>query len=167
MHNCIRRQPPAQIYSSNLAAIIKALGILQAFSFISRGKSDTINIHRLVQLVTRKWLAKRGRMAHFAREALMVVSEAYPFGEIENREQCLQHLPHAEAVLVNAQTKAEGEELAKVSLLETLGSMNDLASAYWDQGRLKEAESLRVRVLETRQRVLGEEHPETLVSIND
>lgn len=80
-------------------------------------------MHRLVQLVTRKWLAKRGRMAHFAREALMVVSEAYPFGEIENREQCLQHLPHAEAVLANAQTKVEGEELAKASLFHSMGSV--------------------------------------------
>ncbi|KEY74865.1 hypothetical protein S7711_09809 [Stachybotrys chartarum IBT 7711] len=58
----------------------------------------------------------------------------------------------------------------------TLTCMNNLASTFWnqgrwkeaeslDQGRWKEAESLEVKVMETTQRVLGEEHPSTLTSI--
>jgi hypothetical protein len=43
--------------------------------------------------------------------------------------------------------------------------MADLAETYWNQGRWKEAEELKVQALETRKRVLGEEHPDTLTSI--
>jgi Tetratricopeptide repeat len=43
--------------------------------------------------------------------------------------------------------------------------MADLASTYWNQGLLKEAEDLEVQVLETERRVLGAEHPETLASM--
>ncbi|KAH8724301.1 hypothetical protein GQ44DRAFT_618470, partial [Phaeosphaeriaceae sp. PMI808] len=34
-------------------------------------------------------------------------------------------------------------------------------------GRWKEAEELEVQVMETRKRVLGEEHPDTLTSMNN
>ena len=50
---------------------------------------------------------------------------------------------------------------------DTLNSMTNLASKFWNQGRLKEAKELEVRVMETRKRVLGLEHPETLNSINN
>jgi hypothetical protein len=47
----------------------------------------------------------------------------------------------------------------------TLTSMANLASAMWDQGRLREAEVLEVQVMERRRRVLGAEHPDTVASI--
>ncbi|KAI0547607.1 P-loop containing nucleoside triphosphate hydrolase protein [Xylaria curta] len=50
---------------------------------------------------------------------------------------------------------------------DTLNSMADLASTYWDQGRWKEAELLGLQVIETRKRVLGLEHPDTLTSMNN
>jgi hypothetical protein len=37
---------------------------------------------------------------------------------------------------------------------------------YWSQGRLGEAEKLLVQVLEVERKVLGEEHPVTLSSMN-
>ena len=43
----------------------------------------------------------------------------------------------------------------------------NLASTFWNQGRWKEAEELDVQVMETRKRVLGEEHPDTLTSMNN
>ncbi|EJT69976.1 hypothetical protein GGTG_12153 [Gaeumannomyces tritici R3-111a-1] len=43
--------------------------------------------------------------------------------------------------------------------------MANLASTYWNQGRWKEAESLGVQVMETGKKVLGEKHPDTLVSM--
>jgi Tetratricopeptide repeat len=46
-------------------------------------------------------------------------------------------------------------------------SLGLLASTYQDQGRWKEAEELFVQVMETRKRVLGQEHPHTLTSINN
>ena len=48
---------------------------------------------------------------------------------------------------------------------DTLTSMANLASTFWNQGRWKEAEELEVQVMETFKRVLGEEHPDTLTSM--
>jgi hypothetical protein len=44
---------------------------------------------------------------------------------------------------------------------DTLTSMGNLTSTYRNQGRWKEAEELDVQAMETRKRVLGEEHPDT------
>jgi Tetratricopeptide repeat len=48
---------------------------------------------------------------------------------------------------------------------DTLTSMANLASTFWNQGRWKEAEELEVQVIETSSRVLGAEHPDTLTSM--
>ncbi|KAF5512206.1 Kinesin light chain 3 [Colletotrichum aenigma] len=66
----------------------------------------------------------------------------------------------AEVLVQNAvriRTERLGEENPS-----TLTSTANLASTYRKQGRWKEAEELEVRVMETRKRVLGEEHSDTL-----
>jgi hypothetical protein len=45
--------------------------------------------------------------------------------------------------------------------------MANLASTYRNQGRWKEAEELFVQVMETSLRVLVQEHPDTLTSMNN
>ncbi|KAF9766796.1 hypothetical protein IL306_000734 [Fusarium sp. DS 682] len=63
---------------------------------------------------------------------------------------------------VNTRTKKLGEEHP-----DTLTSMANLASTYWNQGRWKKAEELDVGVLETMKTALGEEHPDTLRSMGN
>ncbi|EMD63677.1 hypothetical protein COCSADRAFT_118835, partial [Bipolaris sorokiniana ND90Pr] len=48
---------------------------------------------------------------------------------------------------------------------DTLTSMANLASTYWNQGRWKEAEELQAKELGICSRVLGDEHPNTLTSM--
>jgi len=50
---------------------------------------------------------------------------------------------------------------------DTLTSMANLASTFWNQGRWKEAEELEVQVMETRKKKLGADHPDTLTSMNN
>ena len=50
---------------------------------------------------------------------------------------------------------------------DTLTSMANLASIYWNQGRWKEAEELNVQVMEIRRRVLGEGQSHTLTSVDN
>ena len=50
-------------------------------------------------------------------------------------------------------------------LLNAAGEGDGLAELYGRQGRHDEAEALFRRVLDTRTRVLGEEHPDTLASM--
>lgn len=42
-----------------------------------------------------------------------------------------------------------------------------IGKVYRDEGRWKEAEELQVQVMETRKKVLGEEHPDTLTSMHN
>jgi len=49
--------------------------------------------------------------------------------------------------------------------LDTLTSIANLASTFWNQGRWKEAEELEVQVMEISLRVLREEYLDTLTSI--
>ncbi|KAK4245726.1 hypothetical protein C7999DRAFT_42748 [Corynascus novoguineensis] len=173
--------------------LTKAVGVLKAFCFIVGDEGRGFDIRRLVQLVTQKWLGRKGMMRSFATKALLVVSQAYPYGNA--------YLPHATAVLSLDDSGTNEQSVARASLLycvagffyykgqwkdagnlfqqatdiqrgvlgeehpETLSSIADLAAAYWNQGRWKEAENLEVQVMETRKRVLGEEHPDTLSSI--
>ena len=182
---------------------VKALGMLKAFSLITEDKGNCFDMHRLVQLVTRRWLEREGAMHQFAEQALLVVSQNYPYGKHETRAICSAYLPHAYAVLKFEGNGSRAERLARASLLyhatgffhyqgqwkeaerflvqatemrkellgeehpETLTSMANLASTYWNQGRWKEAEELCVQVMETSSKVLGKEHPSTLGSMNN
>lgn len=86
------------------AELTKALDTLKAFRFISEAKDHSLDLHRLVQLVTRRWLLHKNTIHQFAENALKTVSFAYPYGKFEDWEICSRYLPHAYAVLKNVQT---------------------------------------------------------------
>jgi tetratricopeptide (TPR) repeat protein len=69
-------------------------------------------------------------------------------------------LPFVEAVKATKQTFGTDHP-------DTLTSIANLASTYWNQGRWKKAEELQVQVLETHKTVLGADHPDTLICINN
>ncbi|PCD23156.1 hypothetical protein AU210_014679 [Fusarium oxysporum f. sp. radicis-cucumerinum] len=140
------------------AKIIKALGTLQAFCFISEAKDQSLDMHRLVQLVTRKWLAVKGNMTKYAQQALTTVSGAFPYGRFETREVCLKYLPHAHAVLINESTSSRKE---RACLLHRM-------AGYFDyEGHWEEAEQYGIGAVELRIEILGEEHPDTLKSMGN
>jgi hypothetical protein len=45
--------------------------------------------------------------------------------------------------------------------------MTNLAVLYRRQGKYGQAESLNIRVVEVKLRILGKEHPDTLISMNN
>ena len=49
----------------------------------------------------------------------------------------------------------------------TLISMNNLGLVLERQGKYEEAESLNLRALEEREKILGPEHPDTLTSVSN
>jgi hypothetical protein len=138
----------------------KALGILKAFSFVSEGKADgNLNMHRLIQLVMRKWLIMEGISTEWASRALLTVSDLYPYGSYKNWKVCGVYLPHVYAVLSYDRSVSTDEAVAKASLLHcTAGFM-------LNQGKWNKAEELQLQAVETLKRVLGQEHPDTLTSI--
>ncbi|KAJ4267002.1 hypothetical protein NW762_003100 [Fusarium torreyae] len=146
---------------SHEAKITKALGTLKAFCFVSEVKGQNLDMHRLVQLVARKWLVMKGKMAEFAQHALKTVSDAYPYGQFETREVCLKYLPHAYAVLENEGTNSrEGKE-------ERARLLHCMAGYFLYEGRWNEAEQCQIEAVKLKTEVLGEEHPNTLTSMNN
>ena len=53
------------------------------------------------------------------------------------------------------------------NIVSTLSSMNGLANAYSEQGKYAQAEALYKQILEVSRRVLGPEHPNTLLAISN
>jgi tetratricopeptide (TPR) repeat protein len=141
--------------------ISKAIGTLKAFYFISEVNSQSLDMHRLVQLVARKWLIIKGKMTEFAQHALKTVSDAYPFGRFETREVCLKYLPHAYAVLKHNDTSSREGQIVRAQLL------HNMTGYFHYEGRWKEAEKLQVDVVEIRKTVLGNAHPHTLSSMGN
>ncbi|KAJ0108861.1 hypothetical protein J7T55_011355 [Diaporthe amygdali] len=168
------------VQQTSIAGVTKALGTLKAFSLVAETKDNTIDMHRLVQLVTRKWLVMQDKFAEFAERALKTVSEAYPYGRHETRQACVDYLPHAIAVLGNNETgfgqwkEAELSAVQSVNIRQevlgeedpdTLISMSNLAVTYRNQGRWEESEKLEVKVMEMCKQKLGPTHPDTLTSM--
>ncbi len=136
--------------------LTKALGVLKAFSFITEDRGHGFDMHRLVQLVTRKWLAKQGKLGLFETEALMAATHAYPWPEFESRATCSAYMPHVYAVLECQGTRSRDENLARASLLH-LSGLFLLVEPQW-----KEAERFAVQARELYRAELGEEYSVTL-----
>ncbi|EKJ67737.1 hypothetical protein FPSE_12108 [Fusarium pseudograminearum CS3096] len=141
--------------------LIKSLGVLKAFCFIRAEIGGDHNMHRLVQLVTRTWMSRKGKAAGFAKEAVQAVSEFYPYADFEELSTCTAYLAHAYSVLSTQTTESDEDKLLRASLLHRV------ASFFLFQGRLSEAEKLQREGLLIRKALLGEDHAETLVLTTD
>ncbi|KAK3371035.1 hypothetical protein B0T24DRAFT_304761 [Lasiosphaeria ovina] len=139
----------------------KSLGVLKAFSFVTEDKDHNLDMHRLVQLVTRKWLVNKGTIQRFTGQALLAVSQAYPYGNYENRTACRAYLPHAYAVLDSKGIGSKDEKAARASLLYRV------AGFFSFQGRWKDAEKFQLEAVKLRKAVLGDKHPHTLISMGN
>lgn len=68
---------------------------------------------------------------------------------------------------IKTETAALVETSKKALDEKNLKTLTTIAVGYWGQGRWKEAEELGVQILEVTKRVFGEEHRDTLVSMNN
>jgi hypothetical protein len=82
-------------------------------------------MHRLVQLITKKWLADKGKdvWTIFASHALSTVSSTFPFRSWSHgtTHTCIRYLLHANAVLSSEGSGSDEETTARGSLLESVG----------------------------------------------
>jgi tetratricopeptide (TPR) repeat protein len=146
--------PPAQSRKKE----IDALGMLDAYSFVSRRAGDqALDMHRLVHLSTRNWLGKEGRLAEWAAKAMQRLEEVFPEAEHMNRSIWRLYLAHALYVLKQDSLEVDGK--GRVELIWRV------AWCLYHEGRYKEAESWCLQVIEIRKIVLGKEHPDTLTGI--
>ncbi|VTT84040.1 unnamed protein product [Fusarium fujikuroi] len=153
--------------SNTKLQLVKALGILKAFCFIRAEKAGDHTMHRLIQLVTRNWLVRKGSIAEFTRHAFLSVSDFYPYAQFEDTEwlekltTCTGYLSHANSVLEAQILENEEDRLVRASLLHRV------ASFFHYQGRYREAEILQREGVGIRKELLGDDHLETLVLVSD
>lgn len=144
-------------------ALQKALGVLKAFSFVIEGSDSTrsLNLHRLVQLVSRKWLEREKQTAYFADQALLAVSCAFPHGRYENWTICRKYLPHAYEVLAFEGVGLRESAASRAYLFSEVGSY------LIGKGHSKDAERLILNAVNLIRTWLGPDHRLTLSLLNN
>ncbi|KAL2809361.1 hypothetical protein BJX63DRAFT_423883 [Aspergillus granulosus] len=140
--------------------MIDALGLLSAYSFITiQPRNGCIALHRLVHLATRNWMRNEKQYSIYITKAANRLNEIFPHKDHTNRKLWREYLPHALFLLREIEFKEQQEQY--IDYIQNVGTCLD------SDGRYNEAGELLVQVMETRKRVLGSEHPNTLISMNN
>ena len=138
----------------------EAIGTLKAYAFITeREQSGSYDIHRLVRLSMLNWLTEEGEWKHWAKKVLQRLADVFPFAKHENRGVWMRYLPHTQYVLEF--WKDTDDEKAKQDLLFNVGE------SFHVMGKYQEAERMYRQALELKEKVLSQEHPDTLASMNN
>jgi tetratricopeptide (TPR) repeat protein len=140
-------------------------GLLQRVEAAKEGTWRGVTMHSLVQ-----WQAKcqMGTRAWRLWPFVFLTAAAYQINQEKSRPQFRRYLPtHLAAISTSDYSLSQVcEDLNDEGLFELL-SWHVIAEVYHNEGRWKEAEELFVQVVETSLRVLGQEHPDTLASMNN
>ncbi|KAK3358679.1 hypothetical protein B0T25DRAFT_72891 [Lasiosphaeria hispida] len=136
-----------------------SLGVLKAFSFVTEQEDGSLNMHRLVQLVTQKWLTQKGMMEAVTEKALEAVASGFPNWEYETRDVCNKYIPHACAVLSMASPELMSDTKARTH--------RTLASSFYTLGRYGEAGRHCLKALDMYKATVGEESLETLACMSN
>jgi len=134
------------------------LGIqtLISFSLIGRDSQQHFFMHRLIHTwaFDRLRAVEKDRFYNEARDVLTKsIAWRFKTKDYAFRRDLLPHITTLRCQKNLSSGSIKGQELAGFALV------------FFEAGRWKEAEELEVGVMETRKRVLGEEHPDTLISM--
>jgi len=132
---------------------------LRNYSFINVTEDTTIfEMHSLVQLATRRWLEAHGQLERWKQQYIKNLRAAFPTGHYENWGKCQALFPHAKSALAQ---QPESEEI-----LREWAVIQYRAAWYaWEKGSYGDAEKMSVKSMNVRRQLLGQEHRETLDSM--
>jgi tetratricopeptide (TPR) repeat protein len=138
-----------------------ALAPLLSYSLIRLEMNERLfDMHRLVQLSVRAWLDMHQQLYGWQAKSRGIMARAFPDGNYESWTQCRSLLAHANSVLQSICDGDDEDRLNAATLLSNCGWFLDL------QGVYEEAEVMHRRALGAREKVLGSEHPDTLISVS-
>ena len=132
---------------------------LRNYLFLSVGADRTFEMHALVQLATRKWLEANRQLEQWKQCYIKNLSAEFPTGGHENWTYCQTLFPHAKSAVIQ-RPKAEG------SLREWASLLYNAAWYAYEKGSITEAVDLSEIAMKVRKNILGQEHEETLDSMN-
>ncbi|RYP75129.1 hypothetical protein DL771_002590 [Monosporascus sp. 5C6A] len=138
----------------------KAVSTLKAYAFITEHKgSDSFDLHRLVRSAMRNWVEQENEWKGWITKGAQQLSEKFPWPEHENKEIWMRYLPHTQTAVEFQRDCADRRALWRLLL--------HIGQSYSILGKYKEAELILRPAVELREKVLGREHPDTLVSMNN
>jgi tetratricopeptide (TPR) repeat protein len=139
-----------------------AIGTLDAYSFINKRSEDlSLDLHRLVHLATRNWLRKEDLLAQWTGRAVTRLKDVLPI-DSNQADQCRnvwrRYITHARHALEC--NSIENDDKRRIGLVFRLGI------CLYINGRYDEAEALCAGVVESRKKILGPGHEDTLDSMS-
>ncbi|KAH7385972.1 hypothetical protein BKA66DRAFT_490292 [Pyrenochaeta sp. MPI-SDFR-AT-0127] len=146
----------------------EAVGPLFRFSLIKaqvdkqpdlQAGDQLLEMHSLVQLATKMWLQVRGQLEAWQKVALEIMAASFPNGEPETWATCRILVPHSRKMFSYVSQEWE----AKLCWATTI--TNTAWYLFW-MGDFVTAKSMCRSAVAVREKVLGEEHPETLTSVS-
>jgi tetratricopeptide (TPR) repeat protein len=121
-----------------------AIVLLDAFSLVrAETNGDFFEIHRLVQVATRRWLESNGSIQKWKSDAIAKMADKMPNGEYENWKICAILLPHAKEIITYQAVNVESR-LQRASVLENVGWYESAVGNFDIAVQMRE-ESLNVR----------------------
>jgi tetratricopeptide (TPR) repeat protein len=137
-----------------------AIKVLDRYALITRRPAESaFDVHRLVHYALQNSLQVQGQFQAWIRGTITQLLRVFPDHDHSNRSKWRRLLPHARYVLVKSQMDDANKE--------RLDFAWKCAMALHSDGQYKDAEELFVEIMHTRKRVLGYEHPDTLISIGN
>jgi tetratricopeptide (TPR) repeat protein len=137
-----------------------AIKALDKYALVTRRPAESaLDVHRLVHRALRARLHVQGLLQHWTQHTITQLVRVFPDDYHSNRSKWRRLLPHAQYTLLHSRTDDDNKEWLDLA--------SKCARALYSEGRYKEAEELQVQVMQTRKRVLGNEHPDTLISMNN
>ncbi|KAF6788721.1 phosphorylase superfamily protein, partial [Colletotrichum musicola] len=133
-----------------------AIGTLTSYAFIfERDETQTFDMHSLVHLATRVWVAKESIDQQIKADATKHLNKIFPTDHYTNRALWRQYMPHA---LKNLKESTEPE------IEEMLDLSSQVGRCLLEDARTQEAIKLLEHVVEVREETLDEGHPSRLAS---
>ncbi|OBT60411.1 hypothetical protein VE03_10205 [Pseudogymnoascus sp. 23342-1-I1] len=156
-----RQSIPERLLHNNTDQLLfeDSIAPLINFSLIREHEGGTFEMHRLVQLSTRKWVELNGQLEKWRGEAIKVTARLFPNGDYETWSDCQILLPHVRMVMSSKAT--DQQDLLGVAEINT-----KLGWYYIQKGETIQAEPILQEAIVVRERELGVNHPDTFTSVS-
>jgi tetratricopeptide (TPR) repeat protein len=150
---------PLASAASDALALADAVAALRRYSLV-RAVADGLYVHRLLQAVVRAALDAEAERA-WAATALRLLHVGFPGSDkVADWAECERLLPHVLAAADHGQRLAVESRTWPWLLTQS-------ARYAWQRGQYPQAVTLLEQALAGRRRVLGDDHPDTLESMNN
>ncbi|KAF7534251.1 hypothetical protein G7054_g6346 [Neopestalotiopsis clavispora] len=137
----------------------ETIGALKGYAIISEHMDSAFfDIHRLVRLAIRNWMRAKGQWHICVLEVMQRLAEVYPLPDHATRNLWITLLPHIHTALT---FRADFNDKKTLSELIFKAAESDQIL-----GQYATAEKLHQEALEIRERLLGEDHVDTLLSMD-